>query len=480
MGYYILEKGFELCGWKGLPFGLRYPNPHYTDFFDKKAYEVILALDGRHDIDEESLEEGQKKILKRLIDIKIALPSDGTKRLEPWQEYKSFPAMYKNSVQWSLTGRCNYKCRHCFMSAPDYCGKDLTLEQIRHILDELVTCGIRTVSLTGGEPLVHPNFYEILDEIKARKIEVDTLYSNGELVDEHLLDELKKRDLNPAFHISFDGMGWHDWLRGVKGAEESAVRAFKLLHERGYQTSTSMCLHKHNIGDLKQNIDFLSSIGLSHVKMNVASPTGRWKNETEHFATQDETNQAILDYIPQYVADSMPVSVQFCGILDFNKRSKKILIPYQKYSNVEGCERVYACGAVKNGMYISPKGKILPCMTMGGTAMDEKFDSVLDKPLSEILSDSYYRDICLKKMGECIEHNEKCRDCQYRLACGAGCRAAACGETGLDYLAIEEEVCHFFKTGWYEKAKVVADKYKDSFPDTDETGSEEPIQTDVC
>ena len=110
MSYYILPNGFELCGWKGLPFALRYPNPLYSDFFDKESYRVVYALDGKHDIDEEALTEKQKKLLDHLVRIKIAIPSNGTKRLEPWLEYKSFPALYKSQVQWSITGRCNRIC----------------------------------------------------------------------------------------------------------------------------------------------------------------------------------------------------------------------------------------------------------------------------------------------------------------------------------------------------------------------------------
>ena len=70
-----------------------------------------------------------------------------------------------------------------------------------------------------------------------------------------------------------------------------------------------------------------------------------------------------------------------------------------------------------------------------------------------------------KMMGECISHNERCRSCEYRLVCGAGCRACACGETGTDYLGIDEEVCYFFKSGWYHTALKLVRKYKDSFPD---------------
>ncbi len=484
MAYYLLQKGFQLRGWKGLPFALRYPNPRYTDFFDREEYRVVYALDGLHDIKEEELTETQKILFERLLKLEIAVPSDGTQRLEPDQEYKNYPGMYKKSVQWSITGRCNYNCRHCFMSAPDYRGKDLTMEQCIRILDQLKENGIYNIALTGGEPLVNPNFYAILDEMKKRDLILDTLYSNGKLVTPELLDELEKREMKPAFAISFDGLGWHDWLRGEEGAEEEAIRAFKLLRERGYQISTSFCLHRHNIGDLRKNINFLAELGLIHVKMNVATPSGRWKNETEHFITEDEAHEAILAYLPQYIEDGIPVSVQFCGILEFDKMGGTIRIPFQKYSGIEGCEKGSACGVVRESMYISPIGKVLPCMTLNATAIDPMFDSMLEKDLGDILSDSYYRDMCRLKMEDCIQHNEKCRDCKYRLACGAGCRACACGETKTDFLGIDENTCHFFLSGWYEKALAAIEKYKDVFPkkeDVPGTGpKEDPIRADVC
>ena len=465
MSYYVLNKGYALRGWKGLPFGLGHPDPHFVDFFDKESYEVVYALDGRHDIKEEELSDTQKEVLKRLIDLNIVAESDGNTFIESYQEYKKYPAMYKRSATWSITGRCNYQCRHCFMSAPDYRGEDLSMEQCIRILDEIDKCGIRSIALTGGEALVNPHFFEILDEIEKHNIILDTVYSNGLLINEKLFDEFEKRGMHPNLHISFDGVGWHDWLRGFAGAEENAIRAFKLAHEKGYRTSSSMCLHKHNISTLRETINLLASLGLVHLKINVATPSGRWKNESEHFISQDEANEAVLAYIPQYIEDGMPLSVQFCGILEFNKENKTIMVPYRKYTGVAGADKAFACGVVKSSMYISPQGRILPCMTLGGTAIDPLFDSILEKPLSDILSDSYYRDICLVKMGECIEHNDKCHDCKYKLMCGAGCRACACGETSTDYLGIDEEVCHFFKNGWYEKAKEVIEKYKDCFSD---------------
>ena len=84
------------------------------------------------------------------------------------------------------------------------------------------------------------------------------------------------------------------------------------------------------------------------------------------------------------------------------------MIPFQKYSGAEGGDRAYACGAVKNGIYLSPTGKILPCMTLGGTAIDPMFDSALEKPLSEILSDSHYRNMFTDGCAATVEPKSWC------------------------------------------------------------------------
>ncbi len=480
MAYYILNKGFKLRGWKGLPFALTYPNNVSSEFFDKESYRLVYDLDGQQDIDVDNLTEDQKKLLNHLLELKIAIPATGNEHLDPEQEYRNYPGMYKKSVQWSITGRCNYNCRHCFMSAPDYKGEDLPLEDSLRIVNQLADNGIMNVSITGGEPLVSPQFYAILDEMKKRGLRLELRYSNGKLVTEELLEELAKRQMYASFHISFDGRRWHDWLRGEKDAEYEAVRAFKLLHARGVPTSTSMCLHRHNIGDLRENINFLADLGLSHIKMNVASPTGRWKNQTEHFITQAEANEAIIEYLPHYFEDGMPISVQLCTFLDINKEGGYMRVPSQKFGGRESSLKSYACGVVKESMYISPKGRILPCMTLGGTVIDPQFESVLEKDLGDILADSHYRNMCLVKMGECVEHNEKCRDCKYRLQCGAGCRACGVGETGTDYLAIDQECCDFFLNGWYEKALEQIEKYKDRFPKQDKEQKEPEQRLQDC
>lgn len=459
MARYILTKGYELCGWKGLPFALRHPNIRLVDFFNREQYQTVLAMDGRHNIELTELQESQQKLFYRFLKEGVIKACDENERLEAWQEYKCYPAMFKTEAQWSITGHCNYNCRHCFMSAPDYKGKDLTLEQCVCILDELQRCGIRSIGITGGEALVHPRFWDIVDEMNKRRICMTTLYSNGELITPQLLNGFEKRHMRPVIHMSFDGVGWHDWIRGIDGAQESVVRAFTLCRERGFVTSASMCLHKHNIATLPESIRLLAELGAVHVKINVAAPEGRWASEAEHFITQDDAIRAIIGYLPQYVADEVPISAQFCGFLEFDKLRGRISIPYERFTGKDDAVNANACGAVRRGMYISPTGMVLPCMPMGGTPVERLFDNIFDMSLSEILTDSYFRKMSGLKMGECIDHNERCRDCKYQLVCGAGCRACACAGGKTDFLGVDEETCDFFLHGWYEKAAELRENF---------------------
>jgi hypothetical protein len=73
MARYILNPGFELCGWKGLPFALRHPNLRDVDFFKKDRYEIVLAMDGRHEVDRDALPEEHKQLLDRLLKIGAAV-----------------------------------------------------------------------------------------------------------------------------------------------------------------------------------------------------------------------------------------------------------------------------------------------------------------------------------------------------------------------------------------------------------------------
>ena len=80
------------------------------------------------------------------------------------------------------------------------------------VIDELDKCGVRKIHLTGGEPLIHPDFEKILEQLTIKNLFINTLYINGMLLNQKIIDLLKKNNPDIRIQISFDGLSYHDWL----------------------------------------------------------------------------------------------------------------------------------------------------------------------------------------------------------------------------------------------------------------------------
>ena len=171
MPHYLIEEPYALRGWKKLPFALQNNLNGYTDFFrEEKDYFLLRCCDGRTVIDREKLtgkEAGQFDLWLKRGFIRECAPDE---RLKPYQEYRFYPVRFKKEVQWSVTGRCNCRCRHCFMSAPHAAQGEPSWDQLMTMLDAFERCGIRTVHLTGGEPMVRKDFWQLVDAILAKGI----------------------------------------------------------------------------------------------------------------------------------------------------------------------------------------------------------------------------------------------------------------------------------------------------------------------
>ena len=185
-----------------------------------QLYKLLMKCDAVHDIDPESLPDPEARFFREMLTEKVIRPAGRWDFLLQEQKYHAYPARYRKNAHFSITGQCNLRCRHCFMSAPHAKHGSPGHDEIMDVIDQLAECGVFSVGITGGEPLIREDFLEIIDALIAREIAVATIYTNGWLVDEKLLDALEERKLHPSFQLSFDGVGWHDFLRGIPGAEE--------------------------------------------------------------------------------------------------------------------------------------------------------------------------------------------------------------------------------------------------------------------
>lgn len=115
----ILDNQYTIEGWKMLPYALCNAKTGKAIFLNKKQFDLLLMCSGKKEIDVDSLNDDLKRFLKSLKSQKIihSAQENETRNLY----YKHYDNIYKRNVHWSITGKCNYRCRHCFQSAP--CGK---------------------------------------------------------------------------------------------------------------------------------------------------------------------------------------------------------------------------------------------------------------------------------------------------------------------------------------------------------------------
>jgi len=171
-------------------FALVEPRAAFVHFVSKEQMNVLMRCNGEWDFDSILTPATDRTIVNQAIEkgfVEACAEGDG---LASEQQYKRFPNRFMQRIRWSITGKCNYRCRHCYMSAPDAHFGELSHDAIMDIAQQIGACGIPQVSLTGGEPLIRPDFLDIVTALTKQGVAINQLYTNGALLSENILDGL--------------------------------------------------------------------------------------------------------------------------------------------------------------------------------------------------------------------------------------------------------------------------------------------------
>ena len=458
--FYKLKSNYMLRGWKFLPTGVINRETRKFKFLSRKKFGVLEMCTGLLDSESLLFDDEQRKIMEAFRADGYLEANDTPSPLEDVQKYKFYDNRFIHSAHWSITGKCNCRCRHCYMSAPQHKIEEFTHEQCMDIIAQLAACGIQTVSLTGGEALIRKDFWEIIDALTDADIKITTIMSNGLLINEKFLSELDKRNLQPDFQISFDGVeGWHDWIRGVEGAEKFTTRAIKLLREKNLPVACAFGLHKGNAPYLRETVKTLANFGVNNLRVSAISEDGEALGMSDKILSTAEVYNVLIDYIPQYIEDGAPMPLNLTGIFQsINKTEYKI--PLAKAPEGINIDSRCVCGQVRNSIHIDFNGFVMPCPPMAFNDAGKKyFTRIFDKPLKELLNDGAYMNFVDTRLGDYFKANLTCAACEYKNRCSSGCRGNAMANNGDgDLLGIDERTCLFFKGGYYDRVIELAEK----------------------
>lgn len=190
-----------------------------------------------------------------------------------------------NQLYCYLTEGCNLACRHCWLSPKfDPAGNQyqtLSVELFDMAIREAKPLGLRGVKLTGGEPLLHPQFIKLLEIARREELGL-TIETNGLLCTPALAAEIAKFPQR-FVSVSIDGAdaATHDQVRGVSGSFLQAQQAVRNLSAAATPPQIIMTLMRCNVDQVEAVARMAEKLGASSVKFNIIQPTGRGENVRE-------------------------------------------------------------------------------------------------------------------------------------------------------------------------------------------------------
>lgn len=328
------------------------------------------------------------------------------------------------SIQWHITTKCEQRCRHCYIfNSPE--GKKeiegekrMTWPMLKKIANDIKNASDNfgancNVAITGGDPLLHQNFWNLLSyltELRGIKI---SIMGNPWLITNKVAKNLKMAGVN-TFQLSIDGMRQvHDFWR-KKGSFDQTIRAVKILQKNGIRVAIMTTVSKGNAADVPKIIEFVSDELQVAVYAFARYVPTHGLNYNEMFTPQEY--RQFLDTIWPYYASRVN------GKTSFNLKDhlwtlylyEKGLFKPQDTKNVI----VAGCGLGINHLTILADGTVYAC---------RRFHSPLGKVPEEKLVDMFFSSKI--EMYREINSLEKCKDCFLKCYC-RGCMAVAYGVTG--------------------------------------------------
>ena len=333
-------------------------------------------------------------------------------------------------IQWHLTERCNLACRHCYQSETK--GDELSLREISQVLDEIsemlhdwaTLYGMELspgINVTGGEPFLRAGFLEILEEIRARSLNLHIL-SNGTLIDGEKAGILARLGVS-GVQVSMEGPEFiHDRIRG-KGSFSSATAGIRHLVDSGIPVTLNVTLSQLNAGFVPDLVAIASALRVQRLGFSRLVPSGRGMALSKQMLGKAQVKN-IYTQLLSFQSENL-------DIVTGDPIASQHL---EKNGPDPDDAAMGGCAAGISGLTILPDGTVTPCRRLNIPIGNVKTDSLRELwASSEVLIRLRNRD----------NYKGKCRECRLWANC-RGCRAIAYAWSSLkgepDYLA-EDPQC---------------------------------------
>ena len=213
------------------------------------------------------------------VDLAACTPDGHPIEMETPTPGDAEPSYLPKLIAWEVTRSCNLSCVHFRASAEKgpYPG-ELTLEQGKALIDDIVSFSNPVLILTGGDPLMREDIFEIVGYARAAGLRV-VMSPNGTLVTPEVARKMKEAGI-PRISVSIDfpTAELHDKFRGVPGAFDGAVRGVRTAIEAGVEVQINSTITRLNVEYLDDLLALAEELGAVALHPFLLVPTGRGKD----------------------------------------------------------------------------------------------------------------------------------------------------------------------------------------------------------
>lgn len=180
-----------------------------------------------------------------------------------------------DSLNILLTNTCNLYCVHCYVGAGKKLEKELSGDAWISIIKEAKDLGVFSINISGGEPLLHPDFWKIVKFLASGNKLNSNLNTNGTILKKEHLKILSSAFSSIQISIDGDNQYRHDKFRGTKGCFNKSIMAIRMLVDYGIKTNIAFSLSPQNFSSLDGVIKICKDNGVNTLNIGFVANIGR-------------------------------------------------------------------------------------------------------------------------------------------------------------------------------------------------------------
>jgi radical SAM protein with 4Fe4S-binding SPASM domain len=321
--------------------------------------------------------------------------------------------IFPEAVVWEITFACNMRCIHCGTSAGTRRPDELATQEALSLIDELAGLGTRTITLSGGEPLMREDWRQLAERVKQDGISLH-MVTNGYMVTPQIAKDMAELEFDHV-GVSFDGTEkTHNYIRQREDSYERAVKAMDHMRDAGVRFCAVSQVSNINLHELDAMHRTLEDHGCKVWRIQMTTSTGRMRGRSESILS--------LENYPKLVDRLLEL-----------KAHKGVHVDVGENIGYYGCKGTqlndgmayYGCYAGTRIAGVESNGDVKGCLSMPeefveGNIRSSSFTEIWNNPNGFSYNRQFTKDTAAGA----------CRDCRYLPLCRGGCATTSVSQTG--------------------------------------------------